>query len=89
MNYTWEITSEAQLHFDFWSNSNNKSILRKIEKLVKEIDNSPRIGIGKPELLKRDLSGYWSRRINSEHRFVYHIDDKDMIITIVSLRFHY
>lgn len=89
MNYTWEITKEAQLQFDFWLNSNNKSILKKIEKLVKEIDNSPRIGIGKPELLKRDLSGYWSRRINSEHRFVYHINDTDMIITIVSLRFHY
>lgn len=89
MNYVWEITKEAQTHLDFWISSNNKSILLRIQKLISEIDKNPRAGIGKPELLKRDLSGYWSRRINSEHRIVYHIDDKLIKITIVSLRFHY
>ncbi|MBK9253900.1 MAG: Txe/YoeB family addiction module toxin [Saprospiraceae bacterium] len=69
--------------------TNNKSILGRIQKLTDEIDKNPRNGIEKPELLKRDLSGYWSRRINSEHRFVYHIDDKKFKITIISLRFHY
>ena len=89
MNYVWEITKEAQTHLDFWISSNNKSILLRIQKLISEIDKNLITGIGKPELLKRDLSGYWSRRINSEHRIVYHIDDKLIKITIVSLRFHY
>ncbi len=89
MNYGWEITKDAQTHLDFWISSNNKSILSRIQRLISEIDKSPRTAIGKPELLKRDISGYWSRRINSEHRIVYHIDDKLIKITIVSLRFHY
>ena len=56
MNYVWEITKEAQTHLDFWISSNNKSILLRIQKLISEIDKNLITGIGKPELLKRDLS---------------------------------
>ena len=60
MNFAWEITKEAQTHLDLWISSNHKSILSRINRLTSEIDKSPRTGIGKPELLKRDLSCFWS-----------------------------
>ena len=60
---------KAKEDFDFWI-STNKAVARKIVQLIKAIEENPFIGIGKPELLKRDLAGYWSRRINREHRLV-------------------
>ena len=64
-----------------------KKLLKKINTLIKDIQRNPFAGIGKPEPLKANLSGYWSRRINSEHRLVYQIM-KDNIV-IVTCRFHY
>lgn len=61
--------------------------LRKINKLIKDISRSPFAGIGKPEALKHDLSGFWSRRINQEHRLVYEI--KNTTIYILQCRYHY
>jgi len=66
---------------------NDKSISRKIDKLIKETLREPFDGIGKPEKLRGDLSGYWSRRITQEHRLVYKYEDE--ILTIASCRFHY
>ena len=65
----------------------DKKILRKINELIKDIQRTPFDGIGKPEPLKYDLTGYWSRRINREHRLVYKIQDDELIIA--SCRFHY
>ena len=59
----------------------------KIFKLIKEIQNNPFQGIGKPERLKHDLSGCWSRRIDNEHRLVYEILEKK--IRILACRYHY
>ncbi len=70
----------------YWQN-NDKKIVEKINQLMKEISRSPYTGIGKPEPLKHTLSGYWSRRINDEHRFVYKAD-KDHLY-IIQLRYHY
>ncbi|MBE9047093.1 Txe/YoeB family addiction module toxin [Pleurocapsales cyanobacterium LEGE 10410] len=70
-----------------WFQQNDKKLLKKINTLIKDIQRDPFDGIGKPEPLKANLSGYWSRRINSEHRLVYQIM-KDNII-IVACRFHY
>ena len=53
----------------------DKKLLERINTLIKEISRSPFVGIGKPEPLKNALSGYWSRRINDEHRIVYKISD--------------
>jgi toxin YoeB len=65
----------------------DQKIFRKILELIKSIKRTPFKGIGKPELLKFDKSGYWSRRITDEHRLVYKIiDDR---IFIVSCRGHY
>jgi len=65
----------------------DKKILRKINMLIKEIQRLPYEGKGKPEPLKYDLSGFWSRRIDREHRLVYRVTEDDVII--YSCRYHY
>jgi toxin YoeB len=62
-------------------------MLRKINELIKDISRHPYLGIGKPESLKFDLQGFWSRRIDREHRLVYQIMGNELII--YSCRFHY
>ena len=64
-----------------------KKILKRINQLIKDIDRNGYEGIGKPEPLKYELQGYWSRRIDDEHRLVYRIVDNK--IEIVSCRLHY
>ena len=65
----------------------DKKILRKINDLIKDIQRTPFDGMGKPEPLKFDLAGYWSRRIDSEHRLVYQYQDNEVLI--YSCRYHY
>lgn len=70
----------------YWQQT-DKSVLKKINSLIKEIQRAPFEGTGKPEPLKENLKGYWSRRINLEHRLVYTVE-KDQII-ILQCRYHY
>jgi toxin YoeB len=70
----------------YWQRS-DKKILGRINRLIKEIMHTPFQGMGKPEPLKHALSGYWSRRINDEHRIVYKITEE--AIQIAQLRYHY
>jgi toxin YoeB len=70
----------------YWQKT-DKNLLKKINRLIKEIQRTPFEGIGKPEALKHEFSGYWSRRINSEHRLVYKITDDTTII--IQCRYHY
>lgn len=70
----------------YWQKS-DKKLLKRVNSLIKEIQRDPFEGIGKPEPLKHALSGYWSRRINDEHRIVYRI--KDDALLIAQLRYHY
>jgi len=65
----------------------DKKILRRINTLIKETEGNPFEGIGKPEQLKHALSGYWSRRITDEHRFIYKVSEN--AIQIAQLRYHY
>ncbi|UII27356.1 Txe/YoeB family addiction module toxin [Fulvivirga maritima] len=65
----------------------DRKILKKINDLVKDIKRTPLEGIGKPEPLKYELSGYWSRRIDREHRLVYQVSGADLII--FSCKYHY
>ena len=65
----------------------DKKILKRINALIKDISREPFEGIGKPEPLKHALSGYWSRRINDEHRIVYKVQDNSLLIA--QLRHHY
>ncbi|MEO6904803.1 MAG: Txe/YoeB family addiction module toxin [Ginsengibacter sp.] len=72
---------------NFWNKSGNKNIQKKIAQLIESVKETPYEGIGKPEALKHELSGKWSRRINQEHRLIYEIE-KDKVF-VYSLRGHY
>jgi toxin YoeB len=67
--------------------TDDKKMLRRINELIKDIKRNPFDGKGKPEPLRYDLSGYWSRRIDREHRLVYHFSDNEL--QIISCRYHY
>jgi toxin YoeB len=75
----------------YWKRSGNKIIQKKITSLIEAIQQNPYEGIGKPEPLKYNLSGAWSRRINHEHRLVYEINERNeiIILDILSLKGHY
>lgn len=77
---------EAKEDRDFWEKTNPK-ILRRIDALIDNIQVNPFVGIGKPEALRFDKSGYWSRRINQEHRLVYKVFNNR--IYIAQCRYHY
>lgn len=78
---------KAQQDLKHWKLSGNVKIQRKISELLNVISLTPFTGIGKPEALKPDYSGCWSRRINEEHRLIYEVEDK--IINVLSLKDHY
>jgi len=70
----------------YWQKT-DKKMVKRINILIKDIQRSPFEGIGKPEPLKHALSGYWSRRINDEHRIIYKVDSES--VYIAQLRYHY
>ena len=79
-------SEEAWDDYLYWQKT-DKKVLERIHALIKDISRSSFEGIGKPEPLKHALAGYWSRRINEEHRIVYKIVDGSMLIA--QLRYHY
>lgn len=70
----------------YWQQQ-DKQTFKRINQLIQEIQREPSTGIGKPERLKHALSGYWSRRINDEHRIVYKVETDSLLIA--QLRHHY
>jgi toxin YoeB len=83
-----KIAFEGNAFQDFteWATT-DKKIYKRIVELIKDILRQPFTGIGKPEPLKHELKGYWSRRINDAHRLVYKVSDND--VTIISCKYHY
>jgi toxin YoeB len=79
-------TKIAWEDYIYWQ-SIDKKVVKKINRLIKDIQRNPFDGFGKPEALKYDLTGYWSRRIDHEHRLVYQVVDKEILV--YSCRFHY
>ena len=79
-------TEVAWEDYEYWQKT-SKDKFKQISKLIKAIKRDPFDGIGKPEPLKHDLAGYWSRRIDQEHRLVYGVQDNAIII--VQCRYHY
>ena len=79
-------TDDAWEDYLYWQQA-DKQTLRKINQLLKDIQRTPFSGIGKPEPLKHQLQGCWSRRIDSEHRLVYDITDSTL--KVIGCRFHY
>ena len=84
-------TPDALKDLAFWKKSGNKIIQKRIVFLIEDIIKHPFTGIGKPEPLKYELTGKWSRRINNEHRIIYQIVEENVIeiLEIVSLKGHY
>jgi len=72
---------------DYSSWADDRKTLRRINRLIEEAARDPGVGTGKPERLSGDLSGFWSRRIDQEHRLVYTVDGEDLVI--VQVRYHY
>ncbi len=89
MNYEIILLSRAEKDISELRESGNKAVLVKLDKLLNELREHPYTGIGKPEPLKYDLKGCWSRRINQKHRLVYKVDDGKIIVVILSATSHY
>lgn len=70
----------------YWQRHNPK-ILKRINSLIKDIQRQPFEGVGKPEPLKHNFSGYWSRRVTDEHRIIYKVENDALMIA--QLRYHY
>ncbi|MET0391759.1 MAG: Txe/YoeB family addiction module toxin [Chitinophagaceae bacterium] len=89
MNF--EFTENGWEDFQYWIDTDN-SIVAKIKDLLNEIKKTPFQGTGKPEPLRHDLKGFWSRRITGEHRLVYKVEGKkgiDQKCYVIQCRFHY
>ncbi len=86
MSRAISFTTSGWEDYLYWKQQ-NKQVLKKINRLVKDCQRNPFTGIGKPELLRNDLSGAWSRRITEEHRLVYLVVDDE--IRVVGCRYHY
>ena len=81
---TW--TLKALSDNEYWQGQDRKT-LKRINKLIKDASRTPFEGIGKPEPLRENLSGYWSRRIDDDNRLVYKVTERNL--SIVSCRYHY
>lgn len=79
-------SEQAWADYLYWQGLDKKT-LKRINELLKEIKRTPFEGMGKPEPLKHALAGYWSRRINEEHRLVYRLRENEILIAQV--RYHY
>ena len=80
-------SDDACNDYMYWYSQGNKATIKKNNRLIKEINHTPFTGIGKPEPLKHDLSGKWSRRITDEHRLIYSVDETT--IYFYSCKDHY
>ena len=89
MKYDIYLTTVAQSDASFFERSGLKSVQSKIVSLLNDIAAHPYTGIGKPEILRGNLSGCMSRRINKEPRIIYSVDDERRDVTVLSLKGHY
>jgi toxin YoeB len=80
-------SDDALAQLQYWKKSGNKNVLEKIKTLFDEIQQTPFTGTGKPEPLKHHWQGYWSRRITSEHRLVYKVENDTILVA--QLRYNY
>jgi toxin YoeB len=86
MKHNLTFTPNAFENYKEWANT-DKQIFKKINEIIQSIERTPYEGIGKPEPLKHQLKGYWSRRITEEHRLVYTVNEREVLI--ISCKYHY
>lgn len=89
MSFTLEFSDTALEDIEKHKKSGDKTVLKKIEKLLNELMEHPTTGTGQPEILKHDLAGLYSRKINKKHRLVYSINEKNITVYVLSAYAHY
>lgn len=87
--YHIKLSPIAEIQIDEWKRKGTKSVLKKLANLFDELEKHPTTGTGKPEKLRGDLQGYWSRRITKADRMIYKIEDELVVVDIISLKGHY
>ena len=89
MSFTLEFTKTALEDIEKHKLAGDKKVLRKLEQLLNELREHPLTGTGRPEALRHDLQGLYSRRINRKHRLVYGIKEESVVVIVVSAYTHY
>jgi len=87
--YSVDLSDEAKEHLKLWHKSGDKAVTKRIERIFEELAEHPQTGIGKPERLKHQFSGLWSRKLDEKNRIVYDIREREVAVYIVSARGHY
>ena len=87
--YFIDITDDAKEEIRYWHKVGDKAILKKIKQILLELSDHPTKGTGKVEQLRGDLAGYWSRRLNKQHRIVYEINESIVTVFVISAYGHY
>jgi len=89
MKYEVNILPKADRDIRSYLKAGNKVAFQKIQALIKELERHPTSGTGRPEPLKHNLSGYWSRRIDQKNRMVYRIEEEKVTVVVISAAGHY
>ena len=89
ITFQLKYSEEAIEDIGYFKKLGDKSIQKKIDRLLQELEEHPKTGSGQVEPLKYDLTGFWSRRINTEHRILYQIDEQKRIVYIFKMKGHY
>jgi toxin YoeB len=90
MKYSIVIQKLADTHFKKLQKSGDVASLKKLKQILEELESNPKIGVGNPEPLKHELSGFWSRRLNKKDRLIYQIiEEPEKFVVIISALGHY
>ena len=89
MKYKIFLTRKAEEQLLIWKETGQKKELMKIFSLFRELEEHPKSGTGQIEKLRGNLAGYWSRRINKQHRIIYSVQDDIVTVNVISVRGHY
>ena len=87
--YKLRTLPEAKEDIESYKKSGNKAVLKRIKRILGELEEHPEFGIGNPERLKYGYSGYWSREIDKKNRMVYEIREIEIVVVIISAKDHY
>lgn len=88
MSYKIAFTPQATEDFEFWKSTSPKTA-EKIKSMLRELQEHPFVGTGKPEPLKCQFAGAWSRRINHKDRLIYQVNGEIITVIVLAMRFHY
>jgi toxin YoeB len=87
--YIVVLEPSAENEIKFHLKSGNKAIIKKLKKIIEELTETPYTGIGNPEALKNNLSGYWSRRISQKDRIIYRVEENIVTVFVIAALGHY